>query len=53
MKNLLDKIPGIALTFFIAIPAWLIGKAFPHHRKPGDGDYDWHHSCTFEKARNL
>jgi len=29
MKNVLDKIPGIALTFFIAIPAWLIGKAFP------------------------
>ena len=29
LKTLLNKLPGIALAAVIAIPAWLIGKAFP------------------------
>lgn len=29
MKTLLKKLPGIALTAVIAIPAWLIGKIIP------------------------
>ena len=29
VKTLINKLPGIALSALIAIPAWLIGKAFP------------------------
>lgn len=29
VKTLINKLPGIALTALIAIPAWLIGRAFP------------------------
>ncbi|MFT3983605.1 MAG: YeiH family protein [Lachnospiraceae bacterium] len=29
MKSILNKFPGILLTFLIAIPAWLAGRAFP------------------------
>ncbi|MGG0822554.1 YeiH family protein [Paenibacillus turicensis] len=29
MNKIMNKIPGVALTAMIAIPAWLIGKAFP------------------------
>ena len=29
LKTILNKLPGIALTALIAIPAWLIGKAVP------------------------
>ncbi len=29
MPSILNKFPGIILTITIAIPAWLIGKAFP------------------------
>ena len=29
MKTILNKLPGIALAALIAIPAWLLGKAFP------------------------
>jgi len=29
LKTIINKLPGIALTVLIAIPAWVIGKAFP------------------------
>lgn len=29
MKTIVNKLPGIALAALIAIPAWLLGKAFP------------------------
>ena len=29
MKTIINKIPGIALAAVIAVPAWLIGLAFP------------------------
>ncbi|MVB09591.1 hypothetical protein CAFE_02480 [Caprobacter fermentans] len=29
MKQITSKIPGIALTALIAVPAWLLGSAFP------------------------
>lgn len=29
MKSIINKLPGIGLAALIAIPAWLIGKAFP------------------------
>ncbi len=29
MKTTINKLPGIALAALIAIPAWLLGKAFP------------------------
>jgi len=29
VKTLINKLPGIALSALIAIPAWLIGRAFP------------------------
>ncbi len=29
MKKILDKLPGIALTVILAVPAWLIGKWVP------------------------
>lgn len=29
MKSVLNKLPGIGLAALLAIPAWLIGKAFP------------------------
>ena len=29
MKTAINKLPGVALAAFIAIPAWLIGKAIP------------------------
>jgi len=29
LKTVINKLPGIALAFLIAIPAWIIGKAFP------------------------
>lgn len=29
MKTIQNKLPGIALSALIAIPAWLLGKAFP------------------------
>jgi uncharacterized integral membrane protein (TIGR00698 family) len=29
LKNLIEKLPGIALAFLIAIPAWMLGKFLP------------------------
>lgn len=29
LKNIINKLPGILLAAIIAIPAWLLGKAFP------------------------
>jgi len=29
LKTIINKLPGIILTFFIAVPAWLIGRVFP------------------------
>lgn len=29
MKTITNKLPGILLTFLIAVPAWFLGKSFP------------------------
>lgn len=29
MKHITQKLPGILLAFLVAVPAWLLGKAFP------------------------
>lgn len=29
MEKIIDKMPGVALAIFIAIPAWLLGRAIP------------------------
>lgn len=29
VNTIINKLPGILLAFFIAVPAWFIGKAFP------------------------
>ena len=29
MKTIINKLPGILLAALIAVPAWLLGKAFP------------------------